>query len=620
MRATAPARLAAVALAASSSLILLTGPAHAAGTTTPTRVGNDGVKTFSVTGGAPYYDTDHEAVALKATTPADAAPVPGTVTGTGTCSGITIPLISNASCTGPLTFTADTTNLPSGTYTVMETRTDATKSSDADTTAAAGTVTVFAQPVFAASEALTPSALGQRAKVTVTVKGTGFAPGMTASFGNGTTVSALAVSSPTQLTVDVEVAAGATPGTRDVVLTSPDEGVTPGVKATATLPGGFTVNPAPTVTSVSPASVTVGAGTVQVTITGTGFVAGPEFLVTVPGATVTNAAVTNATTAKADVTPNANAVAGKRAVFVTNPDGGNGSLADAFTIVAPPQPPTGLKAVAGDGSAFLSWNAPVNTGSGPITSYRVTATQGVASPVVVTGRSALVTGLTNGTTYTFVVAAKNSAVEAYGSPSDGATVTPKYAVTLTVKPSATTRVAGQAASASGRLTRTSSGLGVAGATLKIRYAPAKGFPITHTVTTAGDGTWKDAGITFTYNTVVTGLYAGSPLLAAKQMSTAVGVAPKVGVASPKSGASSRVRAPLVVTGTITPNKAGQTVYVFRVSGGKVTLLAKGVVSSKGTYALRAALATRGTYALKVSVVAGNGNTAGSSALFTVKRV
>ena len=76
-----------------------------------------------------------------------------------------------------------------------------------------------------------------------------------------------------------------------------------------------------------------------------------------------------------------------------------------------PAAPTGVTATAGNGSASLTWTAPSNGGS-PITSYTVTPFIGATaqSPVTVSPpvTNAAVTGLTNGTPYTFKVSATNS--------------------------------------------------------------------------------------------------------------------------------------------------------------------------------------------------------------------
>jgi hypothetical protein len=89
------------------------------------------------------------------------------------------------------------------------------------------------------------------------------------------------------------------------------------------------------------------------------------------------------------------------------------SLPTQVTPIAPPVPagpPISVRAVAGDASANVSWSPPATAGSFPVTSYRVTAQPGgrgclVAAPTV----RCTVTGLTNGVTYTFTVAALTGA-------------------------------------------------------------------------------------------------------------------------------------------------------------------------------------------------------------------
>ena len=77
---------------------------------------------------------------------------------------------------------------------------------------------------------------------------------------------------------------------------------------------------------------------------------------------------------------------------------------------SPPGAPTGVAAVAGDASALVSWTPPVDTGGSPITGYTVTGSPGGASVSVGGGvTSANVSGLVNGTSYTFRVTATNSA-------------------------------------------------------------------------------------------------------------------------------------------------------------------------------------------------------------------
>src|SRR5207249_3454467 len=74
-----------------------------------------------------------------------------------------------------------------------------------------------------------------------------------------------------------------------------------------------------------------------------------------------------------------------------------------------PGAPTDVEAVAGDSKATVTWTAPTVTGGSPILSYTVTASPGGATATTPNGTTttATVTGLTNGTAYTFTVTATN---------------------------------------------------------------------------------------------------------------------------------------------------------------------------------------------------------------------
>ena len=110
-----------------------------------------------------------------------------------------------------------------------------------------------------------------------------------------------------------------------------------------------------------------------------------------------------------------------------------------------PDAPTALQASAGDGQVTLSWTAPEEDGGDSITGYVVSYTPSGGSTVDVSTRSTetsyVVTKLTNGTTYTFTVAAVNSV--GTGSDSSGVEATPTDGTgptisSLVVTPSTTT--------------------------------------------------------------------------------------------------------------------------------------------------------------------------------------
>ena len=101
------------------------------------------------------------------------------------------------------------------------------------------------------------------ATVAVTLNGSGFTAGMTVSVGAGITVSNVTVVSGGQLTAALTIASGATPGARDVTVSSPSGG-------TGTLKGGFTVTSSGPVTlTAKPATITAGQSSVLTLVTPT---------------------------------------------------------------------------------------------------------------------------------------------------------------------------------------------------------------------------------------------------------------------------------------------------------------------------------------------------------------
>ena len=85
-----------------------------------------------------------------------------------------------------------------------------------------------------------------------------------------------------------------------------------------------------------------------------------------------------------------------------------GDEADAPPPTAPGAPPAPV-AAGGDGWATVTWSPPTSDGGDAITGYTVTSSPGGKTCAWTTGpRWCTVTGLTNGTSYTFTVRATNS--------------------------------------------------------------------------------------------------------------------------------------------------------------------------------------------------------------------
>ena len=94
---------------------------------------------------------------------------------------------------------------------------------------------------------------------------------------------------------------------------------------------------------------------------------------------------------------------------------GNGPesvVSNSITVSAsagPPGAPTGVSATGGDTNATVSWIAPADVGTSPITGYTVSASPGVVTATAAaSATTATLTGLINKTSYTFTVHASNA--------------------------------------------------------------------------------------------------------------------------------------------------------------------------------------------------------------------
>lgn len=119
-------------------------------------------------------------------------------------------------------------------------------------------------------------------------------------------------------------------------------------------------------------------------------------------------------------------------VYVTNALTGEAGFVTVISVtppgptpVNPPGAPTAVTATAGDARATVSWTPPASAGTFPITDYEVlSAPAGRICLVVAPTTTCDLTGLTNGTAYTFTVRALNGVGWGdYSTPS--AAVTPE---------------------------------------------------------------------------------------------------------------------------------------------------------------------------------------------------
>ncbi|MGH9040121.1 MAG: fibronectin type III domain-containing protein, partial [Acidimicrobiia bacterium] len=159
-------------------------------------------------------------------------------------------------------------------------------------------------------------------------------------------------------------------------------------------------------------------------------------------------------------------------------DGTVWRLANPRTVhpASQPGPPGGVSAAPGDGTATVHWVAPAVTGGSGITGYIVSAYEGpteVSSVTVEDGTatSAVVTGLTDGVTYTFTVRAINGTGQ-------GTASSPSLPITPGPASSDPTRTPASAPGASGSGRTGYWMLGSAGAVYAFGEAPNVGEAVT----------------------------------------------------------------------------------------------------------------------------------------------
>ena len=169
---------------------------------------------------------------------------------------------------------------------------------------------------------------------TVTVKGTGFATGVTAAFdGNGITATTVTRVDASSLTITAAISATATAGGRSVTVTNPDGG-------TVSLANALTLTNPPSAAALSQTVYGSGAISVPLVLTGTNFLSGAKVRFDPNNGDVTFSTVVNSSTqvtVTMTIASTARETAERRTIYVDNRDeSGEVAALTQLQIAAPP--------------------------------------------------------------------------------------------------------------------------------------------------------------------------------------------------------------------------------------------------------------------------------------------
>lgn len=239
-----------------------------------------------------------------------------------------------------------------------------------------------------------------------------------ASASNGSTITGYTVTStPSGATTTVNgtastaTATGLANGTAYTFSVTATNGVgsgPPSAPSNSIVPGSSSVPGSPTGVTATPGNA---AATVNWTPpTSTGYGAITNYTVTSSPGGITATASASATSAT--VVGLTNGTAYTFSVTAANPAGTGPPSAPSNSVIPQagvPGIPTNVSAAPANTRANVSWTPPANSGGSAITLYTVTSTPGnVTATAGGSASTAVVTGLTNGVSYTFTVTASNA--------------------------------------------------------------------------------------------------------------------------------------------------------------------------------------------------------------------
>ncbi len=214
----------------------------------------------------------------------------------------------------------------------------------------------------------------------------------------------------------------------------------------------------------------------------------------------------------------------------------------SVTPLSVPGAPTNVVATAGTGQATVTWTAPP-TGGSAITRYTVTASPSGAMVTTTGATSAVMTGLSEGTTYTFTVFATNAQGNSVVS-------SPSSPVTIPGPPGTPTGVAATAGSQEAFVSWTApsnGGSAITGYTVTVVQTGAT-VSVTAAAGTTATVTGLTAGSSYSFTVTATNALGNSAASAASSSVTILGAPSSVALtASPTSAVANSASITLMAT-------------------------------------------------------------------------
>lgn len=313
----------------------------------------------------------------------------------------------------------------------------------------------------------------------------------------------------------------------------------------------------------------------------------------------------------ATITASASDAAGNHSPIdptAANPDTSSRSL--ATSVHARPDAPQNLNVLPGSGSASLSWVAPVYTGAPDktITSYVLSYTDtSVAGSSAQPGPSisgaattATVTGLANGHTYSFALAASNGSYT--GAPATRS-ATPKGNTALVLSVPRWI-VYGHSVALRGYLTYAGVGVGNERISVTPVYYNGKHGP-TVTATTDQFGNWSAGTVKPAKNVTYVASFAGDNAYNASSTSHRVLVKARVRLSKVTAKSRSHL-SPVTFRGSVAPNMHHRWVYVYEKVGRKLHKLGRVRLTSRSTWSFTHTFG-KGTHYVFAKFLTQNGN-------------